>query len=156
MRALLDGEPELDGAPVGDWAPARLLPRNPGGPARAARGGLGAAVPPGVSPEIEPANGPKSRERLQRAMTDGAGVLRDAPSLARAAEAVAALASGLSAPGDRDPDGWELANLVSVAGALLAAATTRTESRGAHTRADFPLTDPGQRVRLVHGRAEGR
>jgi L-aspartate oxidase len=84
-------------------------------------------------------------------MTEGAGVVRDAESLAGATEAVGALASRLPAPDDRNPEGWELANLACVAEALLAAATARTESRGAHTRLDFPLTDPEQRVRLVHG-----
>jgi succinate dehydrogenase/fumarate reductase flavoprotein subunit len=63
---------------------------------------------------------------------------------------VGALVSSLPAPDDRNPDGWELANLACVAKALLAAAIARTESRGAHTRLDFPLTDPEQRVRLVH------
>lgn len=148
MRALLD-----DGA-EGEWVPGRRLAADDSGPERGARpGGPG---PSGVSPEAEPTQGPKGRERLQRAVTEGAGLLRDASSLARAAEALAALASGLAAPGDRGPDGWELANLVSVADALVASATARTESRGAHTRTDFPLTDPGQRVRLVHCRGEGR
>lgn len=154
MRALLDGGPELDDGPVGEWVPARVLPEKVAGPT--VRRPPGDPVRPGVSPEAELARGPKGRERLQRAMTDGAGVLRDAASLARAAETVAVLASALSAPGDRDPDGWELANLVSVADALLAAATARTESRGAHTRTDFPLTDPAQRVRLVQRRGDGR
>ncbi|MBO0715318.1 MAG: FAD-binding protein, partial [Acidimicrobiales bacterium] len=160
MRALLDGGPELDGEPLGEWVPARFLAPKAEAPTRAeplrpgtrrTQGGR-----PGVSPEAELAQGPKGRERLQRTMTDGAGVLRDASSLARAAEEVGVLASGLAAPGERDPDRWELANLVSVADALLASATARTESRGAHTRSDFPRTDPAQRVRLVRGRGEGR
>ena len=35
---------------------------------------------------------------------------------------------------------WELRNLLAVGGALLAAARWREESRGAHTRSDFPGT----------------
>jgi L-aspartate oxidase len=156
MRALLDGGPGLEGEPGGEWVPARFLPETSARPAAAVRPQPGSPAASGVSPAAELAQGPKGRERLQRAMTDGAGVLRDASSLAGAAETVALLTSGVSTPGDRRPDGWELANLLSVADALLVAATARTESRGAHTRTDFPLTDPAQRVRLVHGRGEGR
>jgi L-aspartate oxidase len=138
MRALLNGEAQ------GESVPARFLPVDAPGSGTARHGRLGPAPP-------SEGEGPKGRERLQRAMTEGAGVVRDAESLAGATEAVGALASRLPAPDDRNPEGWELANLACVAEALLAAATARTESRGAHTRLDFPLTDPEQRVRLVHG-----
>jgi L-aspartate oxidase len=73
----------------------------------------------------------KRRDALQRAMTEGAGVLRSATSLAQTAQAV----RDLPAADDR-----ELANLRTVGLALLAAATAREESRGAHTRTDFPDT----------------
>ena len=43
----------------------------------------------------------------------------------------------------------ELRNLVTVGNAMLSAALVREESRGCHTRTDFPATDPGLRVRLV-------
>jgi L-aspartate oxidase len=143
MRALLGGEAQ------GDSVPARFLPTEAAGSATSRHGRLARATP-------SDAEGPKGRDRLQRAMTEGAGVVRDAGSLAGASEAVGALISSLPAPDDRNPDGWELANLARVAEALLSAATARTESRGAHTRLDFPLTDPEQRVRLVHsGRHAG-
>jgi succinate dehydrogenase/fumarate reductase flavoprotein subunit len=45
----------------------------------------------------------------------------------------------------------ELANLATVARALLASARWRTESRGAHVRAEYPESDPAWRKRLVHG-----
>ena len=45
----------------------------------------------------------------------------------------------------------ELRNLVTVGHAILAMALARAESRGAHTRTDFPLTDPRLRVRFVVG-----
>jgi L-aspartate oxidase len=80
------------------------------------------------------------RERLQRAMTEGAGVLRSAESLARTTEIV----SGLDTAGDP-----ELTNLATVALGLLAAATAREESRGAHNRTDFPETSPAFQRRLV-------
>ena len=43
----------------------------------------------------------------------------------------------------------ELANLVEVGTALLAAAGARKESRGAHTRTDFPATEERLRHRFV-------
>jgi L-aspartate oxidase len=94
---------------------------------------------------------PKRRDALQRAMTSGAGVVRTAASLRAAGAVVDEVAGALgSAPGTA---GAELANLVVVARAILAAAAARTESRGAHTRADFPDTDPAWRCRLVQGDA---
>ena len=45
----------------------------------------------------------------------------------------------------------ELANLVEVGAALLAAADAREESRGAHARTDFPGAHEAFRLRLVIG-----
>jgi len=72
---------------------------------------------------------PVAREDLQRLMTREAGVLRDAASLERAATVLATMA------GAADP---EVRNLVTVSTALVDAARARTESRGTHTRLDFP------------------
>lgn len=85
-----------------------------------------------------------ARAALQQAMTAGAGVLRDADSLAATAAVVAA-----TVPPVDGTASWELANLRTVASALLVAATARTESRGAHTRQDHPDTDPEMALRLV-------
>jgi L-aspartate oxidase len=93
-----------------------------------------------VTPRREgPLDPVKGRERLQQAMTRGAGVVRSRASLAEAEEEVAALTPG---PG-------ELANLVAVAGALIAAATAREESRGGHRRQDFPETSEAFSHRFV-------
>jgi L-aspartate oxidase len=105
-------------------------------PARRAHGSAGA----------DPAKG---FERLQRAMTAGAGVVRTAASLDQAAAAVGEVADQLPAVVSGSADG-ELANLVTLAGALLRSARLREESRGAHSRADYPDTDPAWRCRLVH------
>jgi L-aspartate oxidase len=86
----------------------------------------------------------KRQHRLQQAMTNGAGVVRSEESLA-AARAVVDEVSGPA----RGPATWELANLVEVARAVLAAATARQESRGAHLRSDFPERDPAFRCRLA-------
>jgi L-aspartate oxidase len=85
---------------------------------------------------------------LQRAMTEGAGVLRDETSLTDTASEVERLVAGLP-PAETQATFSELANLLEVARALLAAALVRTESRGAHTRADHPETDPAFRHRIV-------
>ncbi|MCU0311440.1 MAG: FAD-binding protein [Acidimicrobiales bacterium] len=107
------------------------------------------------SPVVIAAGGPApaavvaDRDRLQRAMTSGAGVLRTAESLAATREVVAEVAERV-AVGD-EPGTWELANLATASTALLDAATARLESRGAHTRADHPATDPALRHRIVVG-----
>jgi L-aspartate oxidase len=87
-------------------------------------------------------------DRLQRAMTSGAGVLRDAASLAATAEAVE-VAATVAVATAHTRAGAELANLCTTASALLAAALARHESRGAHTRLDHPEPDPGLAVRFV-------
>jgi L-aspartate oxidase len=93
----------------------------------------------------------KLRDTLQRAMTRGAGVVRSAESLggARAVvdEVAAALGEGATSVG-----AGELANLQQVSDALLVSALARTESRGSHSRSEYPDVDPAWRRRLVHGR----
>jgi L-aspartate oxidase len=100
----------------------------------------------------------KLRERLQRAMIEGAGVLRSPESLAGAAAEVGAVAAQFSAATTTPADtgvgagraAGELANLVTVSGALLRGAYVREETRGAHARRDFPEARPQWRCRLVH------
>lgn len=83
-------------------------------------------------------------EELRQMMDRCAGLLRDAPLLrdglaaqARIAEALETLARScaLSRPL------LEARSLAAVAGAILASALARTESRGAHFRTDFPARD---------------
>ena len=122
MRAVLGGEGGLPGRRLGFTAPSPL-----------AAGTLDVA---------------EARDRLQRALTIHAGVLRSASSLDAAA---ASVASADAVPAGAGRDRHELANLADVARALVAAATAREESRGAHTRTDFPETDPAGRIRYVVG-----
>jgi L-aspartate oxidase len=94
--------------------------------------------------DVVPAGtGTVGREELQRTMTARAGVVRSAESLAAAADACASVA-----PGD-GPAAWELANLATVGRVLCTAALVREESRGAHTRTDFPDPSAALRTRLV-------
>jgi L-aspartate oxidase len=120
--------------------------------ARIARA-LGRSLPaPGRPAGTDLASGlvaPDLRGALQQAMSAGAGVLRDASSLAMTAKSIdTVLAQQVDAPA---PDAWETTNLATVAAALVAAAATRTETRGSHWRADFPDRDDDRwRVRLLH------
>ncbi|MCU1453881.1 MAG: L-aspartate oxidase [Acidimicrobiales bacterium] len=101
------------------------------------------APPPQAGPSRDPAS---VRAELQRAMTHDAGVLRDAGTLRLAAQA--ADAAWTSSAGSTVAH-HEVRNLATVGRALARAASTRAESRGAHTRADFPAADPDLAVRLV-------
>jgi L-aspartate oxidase len=80
---------------------------------------------------------PAAREEIARAMTDGAGVLRSAESLAATAKALAVVEEQPAAA-DIGPAGWEATNLLTVATVLTQAATVREETRGGHWREDFP------------------
>ncbi|MGA2472280.1 MAG: L-aspartate oxidase [Acidimicrobiales bacterium] len=97
----------------------------------------------------------KLRDTLQRAMTRGAGVVRSAESLGGARAVINDIAAAL---GDGAPSvgAGELANLLQLANALLVSALARTESRGSHSRRDYPEADPSWRRRLVHGRVPTR
>lgn len=109
-------------------------------PRRAPPGFAGAPVA-GDPPYGPPTELVKARAVLQHSMTEGAGVLRSAASLA----ATSSVLDGLSdVPGDP-----ELANLHVVARALVLAASTREESRGCHGRIDFPGPRPEFAHRLV-------
>jgi L-aspartate oxidase len=115
---------------------------------------LATALPPRVEPApdtrasgLDAADG---RLRLQRAMTRGAGVLRSASGLAEVSDELAALGDSTGEVGCIEC--WEQTNLRTVAGALVAAATTREETRGSHWREDFPDRDDEQWARHVHVR----
>ncbi|MDP9101680.1 MAG: L-aspartate oxidase [Actinomycetota bacterium] len=87
------------------------------------------------------------RPELARAMTDGAGVLRSADSLATAKKVLASLESRTSRY--PSPATWEATGLHAVATALVAAAERREETRGAHWREDYPRTADQWRGHLV-------
>ena len=92
----------------------------------------------------------KSRDRLQRTMIEGAGVVRSASSLAAAGATVEALGAEMAAAGPSDRAHGELANLVTAAASVLRSATVRCETRGAHARSDHPDADDRWRRRIVH------
>ena len=98
-----------------------------------------------LKPGVEEGAPLQHRARLQRAMSAGAGVLRSAESLAAAAGEL----GRIGVPAGRGTEAWELANLVTVATALVAAGYARQETRGCHWREDRPQTDPAWRGHLL-------
>jgi len=93
------------------------------------------------------------RRQLQAAMTNWAGVVRDASSLEKASDALESVVSCLSGGVDRPTA--EMRNLTDLARALLEAATAREETRGSQARSDFPETSPLFHCRLSHGSLPG-
>ncbi|MEU2751188.1 L-aspartate oxidase [Streptomyces collinus] len=116
-----------------------------------AANGLHARVPqPLTHPEIpeHPLQTPEARFTIQRIMTAGAGVLRSAGSLTKAADQLQRLHTdareALAENGktaEAGVDTWEATNLLCVARVLVAAALLREETRGCHWREDRPERD---------------
>jgi succinate dehydrogenase / fumarate reductase flavoprotein subunit len=89
-------------------------------------------------------------QELQETMQDLVGIIRVEPELKEALERIASLqerAKQVSADGGRRYNpGWHLAldlrNMLLVSQAVATAALERQESRGGHTRDDYPAADP--------------
>jgi succinate dehydrogenase / fumarate reductase flavoprotein subunit len=98
-------------------------------------------------------------QELQETMQDLVGIIRVEGELKEALDRIAALrarTASVSVEGNRQYNpGWHLAldlrNMLLVSEAVARAALERQESRGGHTRDDYPMTDPywsGQNVVL--------
>jgi succinate dehydrogenase / fumarate reductase flavoprotein subunit len=89
------------------------------------------------------------QQDLQQTMHDLVGIIRTAPEMEQALERIAALkkrVANLSVEGHRQYNpGWHLAldlpHMLLVSECIARAALERQESRGGHTRDDFPATD---------------
>ncbi|MFT4137217.1 L-aspartate oxidase [Microbacterium sp.] len=122
--------PSNSGAATGAGGRPERAPGDEQGPARAPHPERGQAPEPAHAPPLEPF----SRAALQRLMWDRAGLIRDGAGLRHAAATIAAWRAA-----ERNPvtvAELEDENLLEVAAALVAAASARTASIGAHFRSD--------------------
>jgi L-aspartate oxidase len=104
---------------------------------------LGAPAPRPAAPAAAPISGSlvpeTARPAVQALMSRDVGVLRDRAGLAAARDGLAELAARDG--GEPGTEAWETTNLLTVAAALVQAAASRTETRGAHWRDDYPDRD---------------
>jgi L-aspartate oxidase len=133
MRAVLDGDSTMSGVIGGSQVPGWSSP------------------PPlswsGATTAVGGTEANSAKARIQRAMTMGAGVLRSEASLTDARAELDAVDKSLA---EAATVGLvEARNLLDVGRGLLAAALARTESRGAHTRIDYPTSDDALRKRML-------
>ena len=155
MRTLLDTEEDRSSAAasgIGGRAVPRPVSPVPDWP-QSDDSSAGRAVPSDVG-DFEPADADTAiaelRERVQRAMTIGAGVLRSADSLNTARVELEAVGAALAGTA-RTRSAEEVRNLVDLGVAMIEVALVREESRGCHTREDFPEASDGFRLRLLLG-----
>jgi L-aspartate oxidase len=141
VNAIVSGkdEPEATGVLRGVLAVARDS-RSVGGTSVLRSGAISGTTRGAIAPATD-----ATREQIQQVMTHDAGVLRDAASLTRASAALDAIS----------PVEPEVVSLWEVSRALVRSALAREESRGTHTRLDFPETSPDLVGRLVYAGGAG-
>jgi len=110
---------------------------------------------PRVEPPNEVLNLSDIRNSLKSLMWRAVGVRRDAEGLADAAENIKHWTRYVHARQFADPSGWELQNMLLLAGLMIDAATQREESRGSHMRLDFPEQDDTNWQRHISFRRQG-
>jgi L-aspartate oxidase len=89
---------------------------------------------------------PSVRGELQRAMSRGAAVVRTKDSLTTTLQTLDRLKAATTIYAN--VDAWETTNLYLLATAITRSALERTESRGSHTRDDFPNTSDAWHKRI--------
>jgi L-aspartate oxidase len=89
------------------------------------------------------------RAALQQVMSSDCGVVRDADGLQRAREMLGDLARRAGDLPARSIAGYEVLDLLRVSQAIVASAARRTESRGSHTRREYPDTSDALLGRFV-------
>jgi aspartate oxidase len=113
-----------------------------------------------ADPEPDPVVLPKSaRERVtepadlrasvQRVMSSDCAVVRDADGLRLASETLADLHRLAESLPPRTIGTYEVCNVLRVSRAIVTSAIARLESRGAHTRRDYPRSSDKFRGRFV-------
>jgi L-aspartate oxidase len=103
----------------------------------------GALVVPAVEPDATPDEAAPVQAALRALMWERVGLVRTADGLREALLGIEALSAALA------PGAAETRSLVTAARLVATAALARPESRGAHFRADHPLSDPAWRRRIL-------
>ncbi len=114
-------------------------------------------LPAAAAPESDPVVLPKDRATdpaevrgaLQRVMSSDCGVVRDAAGLELARDTLTDLVRLADDLPARSIASYEVIDLLRVSRAIVASATMRTESRGAHTRREYPETSDALLGRFV-------
>lgn len=91
----------------------------------------------------------RARGEVAATMARHAGVLRDAAGLEQAACCLDDLVRDTAPPARPSRASWEATNLHAIARVLVNAARFREESRGCHTRTDYPGADAGWERHLI-------
>ena len=89
------------------------------------------------------------RTAVQRVMSSDCGVVRDADGLRLATQTLVDLARIVDDLPGRTVASYEVMNVLRVSRAIVACATLRLESRGSHTRRDYPQTSDALLGRFV-------
>ncbi|WP_165219379.1 L-aspartate oxidase [Aquisphaera insulae] len=89
------------------------------------------------------------RKSLRGLMWRQMGITRDASGLQDAAVQVDHWCRYVLPQIFDDPAGWAMQNMLITARLMIAAAAERKESRGVHSRADFPEPDPSRNVHIT-------
>ncbi len=138
----LAGNSLLEGLVFGERVARQLLHPAPGGP-----------KPPGRLVEIplEPGEGqpeePEEFELVRSTLWDDVGIVRSAQGLSSALESFAALTRSIE-PARSGALPGPVANAALTASLIARAALTRTESRGAHYRIDWPKSKAAWQLHL--------
>jgi L-aspartate oxidase len=94
-----------------------------------------------VEHEGEELNLADVRNSLKSLMWHSAGIRRDHARLSEATDRIELWSRYVLTRQFSDISGWQLQNMLTVSGIMIAAAQAREETRGVHQRTDFPLRD---------------
>lgn len=119
-------------------------------------------VPPlTLDPSPAPSNGREPldladvRNALRALLWRQAGITREAQGLRDAARQVESWCGYALPQAFDEPTGWTLQNMLTVARLIIDAALRREESRGVHTRSDFPETASAWARHIAYQRHDG-
>jgi L-aspartate oxidase len=110
----------------------------------AQRNGTFCALPlenPPVESTGKPLDVADTHNSLKSLMWHACGLRRDADGLAEASDNVGGWCRYVLSRQFSNPVGWELQDMLTVAGVMIEAASLRTETRGGHVRTDYPDQD---------------